>query len=94
MTVMFFPWVEVHRDLRKLDVEDRRRLLIEPGAVGHGVLPPLLELDNDLDALLLPDGADPEDRGDVDEPDAADLHIVPLELVAAADQHVRAAPLY
>ena len=56
-----------------------------------GVVPPLLELDDHLDALLLAHGADAEDRRNVDEADAADLHVVPLQLVAAADEDVAAA---
>ena len=53
---------------------------------------PLLELHDDLDALLLAHGAHAEDRRDVDETDAANLHVMTLQLVAAADQHVAAAP--
>ena len=37
---------------------------------------PLLELHDDLDALLLAHGANAEDRRDVDQPDAANLHVV------------------
>ena len=74
--------------------EDVGRLAVEARALDDGVLPPLLELHDDLDALLLTHGADAEDRRNVDEADAADLHVVPLQLVTAPDQDVAAARAY
>src|SRR5207248_975502 len=47
---------------------------------------------NDLDALLLAHGANAEERVDVDQANAADLHIVPRDLVSAPDEHVVTAP--
>src|SRR5687768_10883791 len=80
--------VERHADLRERDAEDLRRLAVEPRAVHDLGLVPLLELHHHLDALLLTHGADAEDGRDVHEPDAAHLHVMPLQLVPAADHHV------
>ena len=90
-TVMFLPGIERDHRLRELDVEDVGGRAVEPGAVDPLRLVPLLELDDDLDALLLAHGAHAEDRRDVDDADAADLHVVALQLVAAADEDVAAA---
>ena len=54
---------------------------------------PVLELHDHLDALLLPNGANPEDRRNVDEPDAANFHVMLLQLVTAPHDEVAAAPL-
>src|SRR5690606_17508528 len=75
-----------------LDAEDVALLGDEPGAVVVRAVVPLLELDDDLDALLLPDRADAEQGRDVDDADPADLHVMALELVAAPDEDVVAAP--
>ena len=88
---MFFPGLSGTRTLRELDVENRRRLAVEARAVDDRVVMPFLELHDDLDALLLAHGANAEDGRDVDEADAADLHVVALQLVAATDQDVAAA---
>ena len=56
-------WIEVDRDLGQLDFEYGRGLNVEPRPLDDGVLIPLLELDDNLDALLLTDGADPKNRG-------------------------------
>src|SRR5438552_2826014 len=80
--------VERHGDERQRDVEQLRRLPVEAGTI---VLPrrvPVIELDHDFDALLLAHRADSEQRADVDQPHAADLHVVPCQLVTPADQHV------
>src|SRR5690606_36832176 len=61
---------------------------LEAGAVVVPLRAPIFQLDDHLDALLLSDGADPEERTDVYDPDATDLHVVPLEFVAPADQHI------
>ena len=83
--------IEWHPHFRQLDLEDLDALRVEPRAIHHRVGVPVLELHDDLDALLLPHGANAEDRRDVHEADAADLHVVPLQLVSAADEHVGAA---
>src|SRR5690606_35162578 len=86
------PRVERDDDLGHLDAENVDLLGDEPGAVVVHAVVPILQLDDNLDALLLPDGADAEQGRDVDDPDSADLHVMPLELVAAPDEDVVAAP--
>jgi hypothetical protein len=54
------PGIQEYRDLRKLHFEHRGRLDIETGSLHYGILIPLLELHDDLDALLLADGANTE----------------------------------
>src|SRR2546422_713603 len=74
--------VERHGDERQAHAEQRRRLAVEPRAV---VLPgrvPVLELHDHLDALLLAHGAHAEQRLDVDQPDAPDLHVVLIDIKA------------
>src|SRR3954471_20350743 len=83
--------IERNADLRQLDVEDCGRLTIEARAIDDGVLMPVLELHDDLETLLLAHGADAEHAGYVDQPDAAYFHVVPLQLMPLADQHVAAA---
>src|SRR5690606_35265122 len=78
-------------DLGHLDPEDLHLFGNEPGAVVVRAVVPILELDHDLDALLLPDRPDPEEGRDVNDPDPTDLHVVPLELVAPPDEDVVAA---
>ncbi len=56
-------------------------------AVSH-----VLELHHDLDSLLLAHRAHTEQRGDVDEADAANLHVVRGQLVTPPDEDVVAAP--
>src|SRR5438094_8038748 len=87
------PGVERHRDDRHGHLEDVGPLLVQPGAVvlARGV--PIGELHHDLHALLLPHRADPEQRLDVDQPHAADLHVVTRQVVPAPDQHVVAESL-
>src|SRR5258705_214958 len=82
--------VQRNRDEGHLDVEDIGFLKVEAGAVVFAVGVPVLELHDDLDALLLPHGADAEQRVDVDEPHAADLHVVAGDLVTAANEDVDA----
>jgi hypothetical protein len=60
-----FARVQKHRDLGQLDSENGSSLDVETSTLHYGVLVPLLEMDDDLDALLLPDGANPEDRWNV-----------------------------
>src|SRR5205823_9381918 len=84
--------VERDRDHREGHVEHARRLTVDPGAVVLARRVPLVELHHDLDALLLPHRPHAEQGADVDESDAADLHVVLRQLVAAADQDVVAAP--
>src|SRR5690349_6289704 len=83
--------IERDRDARGGDTEDVGGLAVEPRALDDRVVPPLLELYHHFDALLLAHGADAEDGGDVDEPEAADLHVVALQLVAAPDENVAGA---
>src|ERR1051325_2989211 len=86
------PGVQRHRHERQRHVEQLGLLLIEPGAIVLARVVPVLELDDDFDALLLADRADAEQRVDVDQPDTADFHVVAGDFVPAADQHVVPAP--
>src|SRR5437867_6654752 len=83
--------VEGHGDLREGDVEDRRSLAVETRSVDHQFRVPVYQLDDDLDALLLTNGANAEHGWHVDEADAANLHVMPLQLVPASEQHLGAA---
>src|ERR1700682_6439043 len=85
------PGVQEYSDLRKLNLEHRVRLDVETGSLYYGILVPLLKLHDYLDALLLADGANTEDSWNVDQADTTNLHVMPLHLVAAADQHIVAA---
>src|SRR6267378_1863791 len=85
------PGVEEYGDLRKLHLEHSGRLDIETGSLYNCILIPLLELHDDLDALLLANGANTEDSRNVDQTDTTNLHVVPLHLVSATDQHIVAA---
>jgi hypothetical protein len=62
-----FARVQKYRDLGELDTEDGCGLDIEASALHDGVLMPLLELNHNLNALLLPDSANPEDRRNIDQ---------------------------
>ena len=84
--------IERNANLRQLDFENRRHFGVEPGAIDLRVVIPFFELHHDLDALLLAHRANAEDRRNVDEADAANFHVMPLQLVTAADQQVAAAP--
>src|SRR4029077_11776744 len=67
---------------------DGRTLHVQAGSLDHCVLIPLLELDHDLDALLLPNGANPEDRRDINKSHPAYFHVMALQLMAAPDQDI------
>src|SRR6266566_2646873 len=82
------PRVERHGDERQRDLEHLGGLTVDPGAIVLARRIPVLELDDHLDTLLLPHGADAEQRADVDQPHAPDFHIVLGELVPPTDQHV------
>src|SRR5688500_3385195 len=84
--------IQQHANLGQLDIENLRRLAVEPRAIHDRVGVPVLQLHDDLDALLLAHGTDAEDGGNVHEPDAADLHVVALQLVATSDEHVVPSP--
>src|SRR5579863_6732888 len=80
--------IERDRDLGHRNAQDGHGDAVEACALDDGILVPFLEVDHHLDALLLPHGTDAEYRANVDQSDAAHLHEVPLQLVAAADQEV------
>src|SRR5258708_22930406 len=83
--------IEMNGNARNGDTENVRVLVVQSGTVHVGALTPLLELNDDLDALLLAHRADAEDGRNVHEPDAANLHVMALELVAASNDDVVAA---
>src|SRR6188768_48881 len=85
------PGIEINRNLRQLDIQNAGSLHVESSPFDDGILIPLLELHHNLDALLLADRPDTEDRLDVDQPHAADLHVMPLHLVSASDENIVAA---
>src|SRR6267143_4636555 len=87
-----FSGIQGNRHERQLDVEQLGLLLVEPGAIVFTRVVPIFELYDDLDALLLPHGANAEQCVDVDQSNAPDLHIVPRYLVPPADEHIVAAP--
>src|SRR6267378_2382999 len=80
--------VQRHGKERQLDVEQLGFLTVESGAVVFASSVPIFELHDDFDAFLLAHRADAEQGVDVDQPHAADLHVVAGDLVAAADEHV------
>src|SRR5687768_13847638 len=83
--------IERDSDERNVDAKDCRRIGVESCPIDHRILVPLLEPNDHLDSFLLPHRANAEDRRYVDEADAPDFHVMPLQLVAATDQNVVAA---
>src|SRR5512146_3455295 len=83
--------VERYRHQRHGDAEDGGLLRIEAGPVVFACGIPVLELYHDLDPLLLPHRPDAEQLLDVDQSDAADLHVMARHLVATTDQDVHPA---
>src|SRR5439155_948026 len=82
------PRVERYGDDRQSHLEHLSRLAVDPGAVIFARRLPVFELDDDLDPLLLAHGTDAEQRADVDQPHAADLHVVLGQFVPAPDQDI------
>ena len=82
------PRVERNHHQRQVDIQNRGRFLAQSGAIVVGGVAPLFELNDDLDALLLPRRVDAEERPYVDDPDAPDLHVVLLLLETPAQQDV------
>src|SRR6266849_405694 len=80
--------IKEYRYPRQLHAEDGRSLHVETGSLDHSVLIPLLELDHDFNALLLPDSTNPEDCRDIDQSHPAYFHVMPLQLVTAPDQDI------
>src|SRR5256714_1794703 len=78
-------------DLRQLDVEYGRGLHVETRALDNRVLIPLFQLNDDFDAFLLAYRADAENCRDVDETNAANLHVMALDFVTSSNQDVVAA---
>src|SRR2546427_232024 len=74
------PRVQRDGHERQGDVQDLGRLAIEPGAVVLTRRVPVVQLHHHLDALLLAHRAHAEQRTDVDQPHAANLHVVPRQL--------------
>ena len=74
------PGVQRDRHLGEGHTQDLRVLPFQAGPAIHPGIVPGLELNHDLDSLLLPDGPDSKQRADIDNPDASDFHMMPLEL--------------
>ena len=72
--------------MRQLDAEDFIVVLFEPRAFLGGVGRPLAQADDHVDALLQADALDAEHLGDVDDADAAALHIAAGERTAAGHE--------
>src|SRR5207237_8595671 len=89
--VYFLLWIQEIGDFRELDVKNHRRFHVEAGALDDGVLIPLLELNDDLDALLLANRPNSKYCRNVDQADATNLHVMTLHLVTAANEHIVAA---
>ena len=49
---------------------------------------PVLQLHHHLDTLLLPDGPDPKQGRNIDQPDPTNLHMMGRQLVSPPDQDV------
>jgi hypothetical protein len=77
---------------RHLHSQNVDQLGIEPRAIVVRLLVPGFELNDHLDPLLLADRPDPEQGRDVDDADAADLHVMALQLVPAADDDLGSVP--
>src|SRR5215510_15981018 len=84
------PRVERDDHLGNRHLENRGLQLSEPGPVGVLGRLPVLELDDHFDPLLLAHRPDSEERRDIDEPYAADLHVVAGQLMTLADQDIAA----
>src|SRR5690348_1574036 len=84
--------IQRHHDLRHGDVQNRRAITIQTRAIDDEVRIPIYELHDDLDPLLLTNGADAEHRRHIHQANTADLHVMSLELVAAPNQDFAAAP--
>src|SRR5260370_39441656 len=82
------PRVEGDGDQRHWNLQQRRLLAIEAGAVVLARSVPVLQLYHNFDAYLLAHRPDAEQRLDVDQANAADLHVVARQLMAPTDQHV------
>src|SRR6266550_7090731 len=83
-----FSGIQRHSHEGDFDVEDRGGKSIETRSIDHCVLIPFLELYDNFDSFLLADRANSKDGWNVDESDAANLHVVALQLVTAPDQHI------
>ena len=86
------PRIERNRDEWNRDSENVGRLGVESRSVDERVLVPFLEAHYHFDPFLLADCANAEDRWDIDQTDPAYLHVMPLKLVAPADENVVASP--
>src|ERR1022692_4395715 len=73
------PGPHVELDVRHLHSEDLVAVLLEPRPLLHDLRRPLVERDHQVDEFLEPDGCHAEHLGDVDDPDAAALHVAAVE---------------
>ena len=90
MMGMLRPGLHGYLELGDPHAEDLGRELLGADAVVHLVGVPFLEAADELDLLLVPDRADAEEVGDVDDAQAADLHVVADHLVGALAHEDRA----
>src|SRR5438105_15849208 len=78
-----FSGIEWHSYEGNLQVEYRGRECIETRAVDDRILIPILELHCNLDALLLTNGSNSKNGGNIDESQAANFHMMALQLVTS-----------
>jgi hypothetical protein len=76
------PGPHVELDVGQLHPKDLIAVFLEPRPLLHDVGRPLVEGHHQVDPLLEPDGLHAEHLGDVDDPDAAALHVAAVERAA------------
>src|SRR5437879_68825 len=72
--------------MRQLDSEDRVRLALEADAIHLFHLVPVHQRDDQIQIFFGPDTGDTEDRRDIDDAQAADLHVVARRLGRGSHQ--------
>src|SRR2546423_8100670 len=87
-----FPRIEKDRDLRQFYFQYGGGLDVEAGPFHDGVLIPFFELDDNFDAFLLADSADPEYGGEIDLDPAPTFPVVALHFVEPDDHTIPTLP--
>src|SRR5690606_2178498 len=83
--------VERDRHGGKRHAEDLRRRAVQARTLVRLRTIPVRQLDHDLDAFLLADRTNAEQSANVDQSDAADLHVMGMEVQPPTEQYVIAA---